>query len=131
MDTKYIAREIVGGLGNICYPEGRNPHERRIALHLDNAPMHNTRMVMGQWEQPGFQRMGHPAYNPDLVPADFFLFHYVKEQLKERSFAEEEKRILVLSELMSEIPPDMILRVFTHWNRRLRQRPRMEGEYPD
>jgi hypothetical protein len=88
-------------------------------------------MAMGQCEQPGFQKMEHPAYNPDLVPADFFLFHYVKGQLKEKSFVEEEELILVLSELLGEIPPDMILRVFADWNRRLRHRPRMERKYAD
>jgi hypothetical protein len=36
----------------------------------------------------------------------------MKEKLNERHFAEEEEILSVLSELMSEIPPDVILRVF-------------------
>jgi hypothetical protein len=55
--------------------------------------------------------MEHPPYNPDLAPCDLFLFGYTKEQSKRRAFAEEEEFLSVLSELMSEIPPDMILRV--------------------
>jgi hypothetical protein len=43
----------------------------------------------------------------------------MKEQLKERSFAQEEELSSVLSELMSEIPPGMIVWVFAGRNRRL------------
>jgi hypothetical protein len=48
----------------------------------------------------------------------------MKEQLKGRSFAEEEGLSSVLSELTSEI-----LRVFADWNRRLRLCLLVEGEY--
>jgi hypothetical protein len=54
--------------------------------------------------------LGHPAYSQDLALCNFLLFVYMKEQLKGRSFTEEEGLSLVISELMSEIPPDMILR---------------------
>jgi hypothetical protein len=108
MDTKYAAEEIVGGLEDVCYPEGRNPHERIITLHFDKAPMYKTRRVMGQLAQSGFKRMEHPAYSPDLAACGTFPFGGIKEQLKGRSFAEGEELLSVLSELMSEIPPDMI-----------------------
>jgi hypothetical protein len=74
------------------------------------------------------QENGTSAHIPDLAPCDFFLFGYMKEQLKGGSFAEEEELLSVLSELMSAIPPDMILRVFADWDRRLRRCLLMEGE---
>jgi hypothetical protein len=37
MGTEHFAEEIVGGLEDVCYPEGRNPHERKTTLHFDNA----------------------------------------------------------------------------------------------
>jgi hypothetical protein len=40
----------------------------------------------------------------------------MKDQLKGRSFADEEDLFSVLSELISEIRPDIILRVFTDWD---------------
>jgi hypothetical protein len=73
--------------------------------------------------------MEHPPYSPDLAPRDFFLFGSMKEQLKGRSLTEEEELLSVLSELMSEIPPDMIFRVFAHWDRGSRRCLLMEGEY--
>jgi histone-lysine N-methyltransferase SETMAR len=100
MDTSYFAGEIIGGLEHICYPEGRNRHERKRILHFDSAGVHNTRTVMEQLEQSGFKRMEHPPYSPDLAPCDFFLFGYTKELLKRRTFVEEEELLSVLSELM-------------------------------
>jgi hypothetical protein len=129
IDTSYFAGEIIGGLKDVCYPEGRNPHERKRTLHFDNTPVHNTRTVMGQLEQSGSKRIEHPPYGPDLAACDFFPFGYMKEQLKGRSFAEEEELLSVLSELMSEIPLDMILRVCADWNRGRLRCHQMKGVY--
>jgi hypothetical protein len=84
---------------------------------------------MGQLEQPKFKRVEHPAHSPDLALCDFLLFEYIKEQLKGRGFAEEEEFLWLPSELMSEIPPDMILRVFADWHRRLWLCVLMEWQY--
>jgi hypothetical protein len=53
----------------------------------------------------------------------------MKEQLKRRSFAEEEKLSSVLSALMSEIRPDVILRALADCDRRLQRCLLMKGEY--
>jgi hypothetical protein len=53
----------------------------------------------------------------------------MKEQLKGRGFAEEKEILSVLSGLMSEAPPDMIVRVFADWNQRLRLCLLMDREY--
>jgi hypothetical protein len=129
MDTSYFAGGIMGGLEDVCHPEGRNPHERKRTLHFNNASIHNTRTVIGQLGQPGFEGMKHVPYSPDLASCDFFLFRYMKEPLKGRSFAHEEELISVPCELMSEIPPDMILRVFADWGSWLRRCLLMEAEY--
>jgi hypothetical protein len=79
MDTNYLAREIIGGLEDVFYLEGRNPHERERTLHFDNAPIHSTRTGMGQLEQSRSKRMEHPPYSPDLAPYDFLLLGYMKD----------------------------------------------------
>jgi hypothetical protein len=53
----------------------------------------------------------------------------MKEQLKRSNVAEEEELLSVLSDLMSEIPPDIILRVFVDWDGRLWRCLLIEGEY--
>jgi hypothetical protein len=72
MDTCYFAGEIIGGWEDVCYPEGRNPHEGKMAIHSDKTLRDNTRTVMGQLEQPWFKGMEHSRYSPCLVPCDFF-----------------------------------------------------------
>jgi hypothetical protein len=79
-DTKNFAEGIVGGLEDICHPKGRNPHERRITLHMENAPIHNTRTVMRQLEQSGFKRTEDPADSPDLACQVERLFASYDEQ---------------------------------------------------
>jgi hypothetical protein len=46
IDTSYFTGEIIGELEDVCYPEGRNPHERKGTLHFDKAPIPDTRTVM-------------------------------------------------------------------------------------
>jgi hypothetical protein len=80
---------------------------------------YNTPTVTGQLEQSGIKRMKNPGNIQDLIACGFFLFGYMKGQLKGRRFLEKEELFLVLSEFMSEIPPDMIVRFVADWNRRL------------
>jgi hypothetical protein len=70
MDTRYLFDEIVGGLEDVCYPVGRNTHKRKSILRFDNAPILNTRTVMGQLAQSGFKRMEPPTCTPNLAPGE-------------------------------------------------------------
>jgi hypothetical protein len=62
--------------------------------------------------------MEQPLHGPVLVSCDFLLFGEEKEHLRGRNLEEEEELGSIPSELMSEIPSDMILRIFDHWRRR-------------
>jgi hypothetical protein len=87
MDTIYFTGDIVNGLEDICCPEGRNTHQRKVAGHFDNASKHNTRTVIEELERAKLERIELRATG-SLNPCDFFAFGYVKEQLKGRRFAE-------------------------------------------
>jgi histone-lysine N-methyltransferase SETMAR len=65
---------VLPPLTKICYPQGRGTHERKVILHSDNAPVHNSDRVEESLAIFGFRRMDHPPYRPDLAPCDFFLF---------------------------------------------------------
>jgi hypothetical protein len=56
---------------------------------------------------------------------------YTKEYLKGIGFAEEEKLLSVPFELVREILPGMILRVYNDWDRRPRGSVLMKGEYTE
>jgi hypothetical protein len=74
MDTSYFTEENIGRLEDSGYLEGRNPHQRKVTLHFSN-----TRTVIGQLEQSGFQGMEYPLDNLGLAPYGFFLFGYMTE----------------------------------------------------
>jgi hypothetical protein len=73
--------------------------------------------------------MEHPPWSPNLAPYGFLLSGYMKEQLKGRSSAADEGLLSVVSELMRENLPDIILRVFADWDRRPRFCRLLTGEY--
>jgi hypothetical protein len=60
-------------LEDICYPEGRNLHQRKVTFRFTSAFIHNTRTVMGQLEQSRFKRMECPSESPNLTACDFIL----------------------------------------------------------
>jgi histone-lysine N-methyltransferase SETMAR len=55
-------------------------------LHQDNAPAHTALSVREFLATKQITVLEHPAYSPDLVPSDFFLFPKIKEILKGRHF---------------------------------------------
>jgi hypothetical protein len=81
--------------------------------------------------EEGLKRMPPPPQSPDPPPCDFVLFGYLKDRLLEKPSRNRTPREL-LSEgetIISEIPRDMISRVFLTWQERLRKRIEMQGNY--
>ena len=56
---------------------------------------------------------------PDLAQSDFFLFGYVKDRLQGIVFASREELLAGISEVLDELPPENLPRVFEHWIERL------------
>jgi hypothetical protein len=66
---------------------------------------------------------------PDFAPSDSFLFGYVKDRLQGIVFASREELLAGISEVLHEIPPETLLRVFEHWIERLEWVSQNDGEY--
>ena len=43
-------------------------------FHQDNAPVHNSILVIDYLTKMGIKTVPHPPYSPDLAPCDFWLF---------------------------------------------------------
>ena len=43
-------------------------------FHQENAPAHNSILVIDYLTKMGIKTVPHPLYSPDLAPCDFFLF---------------------------------------------------------
>jgi hypothetical protein len=120
MNAEYFAENIVPSLVSVCYPDGRC-RARKCVVHFDNAPIHNSKLVTEKLMEEGLKRMPNPAYSPNLSPCDFFLFGYLKDKLIDKEYTTPEELFTEVETMISEIPSDMISRVFLTWQERLRK----------
>jgi hypothetical protein len=81
MNSIYFIGCVVRPLVEMCSPDGRKIHERKVILDLDKGPIHNVEGIQEHLTGCGFERLEHPPYNLDLAPTDFFLFGAMKEKL--------------------------------------------------
>ena len=51
-------------------------------FHQDNAPVHNSILVIDYLTKMGIKTAPHPPYSPDLAPCDFWLFLKLKGKLR-------------------------------------------------
>ena len=71
----------------------------------------------------------YPAYSPDLAPSDFFLFGYTKEKLTGSQFDSREDLLEAIISILTDIPRDLLLKVFEEWKHRLNWVIANNGEY--
>jgi hypothetical protein len=129
MDAEYFSEYIITSLVSICYPTGRSCRQRKCALHFDNAPIHNSKVVTDKLDEQNLKRMPHPAYSPDVSPCNFFLFGYLKDKLIDKQYTTPEELLSEVTAIISEIPSDLISRVFATSQERLQKCCDMRGNY--
>jgi transposase len=93
--------------------------ERNLVIHADNPSAHTAQECLTSCAENGLQLATHPPYSPDLAPSDFFLFGYVKNRLQGIVFASREELLAGISQVLDDIPPEALPRVFEHWIERL------------
>jgi histone-lysine N-methyltransferase SETMAR len=64
---------------------------KKVLLHHDNARPHTAAATVETVQQPGFERLQHPPYSPDLVLSDYHIFGPLKEALRGRRFTSDEE----------------------------------------
>jgi histone-lysine N-methyltransferase SETMAR len=129
MNSKYFADNIIDVLSGFCYPKGRQPGERKVMLHFDNAPIHCTGMIAERMFLREFKKMDHPPYSPDLSPCDFFLFGYLKGELAKRDYATPEDLLFEVRCVAAGISSELCRRVFENWIVRLQECIKCGGDY--
>jgi hypothetical protein len=131
MNAEYFAENIVPSLVSVCYPDGRRCRARKYVVYFDNAPIHNSKLVTEERMEETLKRMPHPAYGPDLSPCDFFLFGYLKNKLIDKAYRNRtpEELFSEVETIISEIPSDIISRVFLTWQERVWKCIEMQGNY--
>ncbi len=72
-------------------------------LH-DNAPGHKAIKTFAAMVETNMHTVEHPPYSPDLAPADFWFFPYLKSQIRGKIFASVPELQDALMQEISKIP---------------------------
>ncbi|KAA6373903.1 MAG: hypothetical protein EZS28_030570 [Streblomastix strix] len=71
-DRKNRVNKVVSQVGQQCHPKSGQ----------QDPDMHNSKATIYFLEDNEIVRIAHPAYSLDLSPSDYFLFDYLKGNLK-------------------------------------------------
>ncbi|GFN76069.1 histone-lysine N-methyltransferase SETMAR [Plakobranchus ocellatus] len=71
----------------------RDRHDKDSILQNDNARLHSSRQTQDTFRQLELTTLPHPAYIPDLVPSDYYLFPQLKKYLKGHRYDNDEEVI--------------------------------------
>jgi transposase len=116
-------------LGNLKKKLAQTPDpspERGHFFQVDNARPH---LADHEIHTNNLTRLPHPAYSPDLAPADFWLFGYLKFMLEGHSFETAEELQEKVTEILMSIPTSTFGAVFEEWKGRLLRCIDAGGEY--
>ena len=101
----------------------------KIILHFDNARPHISKKVLEYLESHDMERAPHPPFSPDIAPADFYLFGYIKGLLAGRSFSSIDELLSAVIGILNEISEIQLMKVFKEWEKRLNEVVMLNGDY--
>jgi histone-lysine N-methyltransferase SETMAR len=98
-------------------------------LQHDNARPHVSEPVTQKIRELGWQVSPHPPYSPDLAPSDYHLFRALTNNLRERSFRDEDELRRCIQEFFYSKPPEFYKRGIYDLPRRWREVVDSHGKY--
>jgi hypothetical protein len=119
MESDYFTTNVLGSIGQKVFPTGRNPHAKRLEIHLDACSIHTSRTTEEYIRQHNMIQRQHPTYSSDLAPSDFYLFATIKEKPKDIQMADEEDLFYRLQEILNSISGKELDKIFGIWINRL------------
>lgn len=96
---------------------------------MDNARPHNAKLSEGKMKQLHIERLPHPSYSPYIRPNGFYLYEYIKNNLKGKAFKSREALIEAIIEIIEKIDKNVWISVYDEWIRRLQEVIDNNGEY--
>jgi hypothetical protein len=97
------------------FSTGWNSGQRKLVVHIDNVPVHNSKMNQNFFEQNSLKRLPNPLYSPDIPQLDFHLFGNVKGALIGQEIPDEIDRLEAVIDILNGISTDELQRVFRSW----------------
>jgi hypothetical protein len=129
MNSTYSIGCVVQPIVEMCSPDKRKIHERKVMLHFDNGVMDNAEVVQEYLTDLGFKRLGHPSYSLDLAPCAFFLFGAMKGNFWGQRFDSLDGLVDAGDSFWAGLCADVLQTVFQEWIRHLRLCSESGGEY--
>jgi hypothetical protein len=117
MNSTDFIKGVLRHLVEICYPQGKGIHERRVMLRLDNTLVHSTAGVQESLANYGFRRMEHLPYSPDSAPYDFFLFGAMKQAFAGQHFDAIDHFFMGVDAFLGGISADFLQIILQEWVR--------------
>jgi hypothetical protein len=85
------------------FPAEWNARERKLVMHMDNAPIYNSRVTQDFFGHNPVKILPHPPYSPDIWPLDFYLFGKVKSALIGRETPDEIDLLEAITQIVNRI----------------------------
>jgi len=114
-NSEYFVSNILTPMGSMKDSIWPRKTSRYMWLHLDNCRVHNSKTTDQKLPSIYMKRAPHPAYSPDLAPSDFFLFGFIKGQLRGQLFRSREELEEKITEILNSISLEMIHSFFEEW----------------
>jgi histone-lysine N-methyltransferase SETMAR len=126
MNAKLFQQIVIKPLAELA---SNLPKEEKMIIHWDNASSHRASSSRDMVKESKLTLLPQPPYSPDVSPSDFFLFGYLKSQLKGKKSATPDELLEKVSSIVKGIPRAMKLHVFQDWIWRLQSIIASGGEY--
>jgi hypothetical protein len=126
-NSRHFCEDIIPDIQqNIC-SSGRRKTLNNILLHLASCILHLASCILTMQQliicdvlqkalNPQKPKEAASTFwpSPDRPRSDFFLFSYLKEKLRGRSFPTSHDLIFAIRQILSEIPEMVLKNVFTN-----------------
>ncbi len=103
--------------------------DRDFYLHHDNASPHVSAPTLGFIGNSNIRLLPHPQYSPDLAPCDFFIFPYMKKQLRGRRFPNLESLKAEVTQILKSMNSNLFEMAIRNLAVRWKKCEAVEGHY--
>jgi hypothetical protein len=110
----FFTDKVKGSFVRMWAKKRSTTHARGTLLHLNNVRPH---LASETFEHDGIPRLLHPAYNPDLPPAGFWLSGRIKARLEGFFFQDINEATDMRVVILRSIPPGLLSGYLTNERR--------------
>jgi hypothetical protein len=103
------------------FPAEWSAGQRKLVVHVDNVPVHRSRMTQDSFERNPLKRRPHPPYFPDVSPSDFYVFGKATSALVGQSIPDEVGLFEAVAEVLNGLSGAESQNAFRSWIERIEQ----------